>query len=321
MAVSIDFEPSYLKLLRTGELRRRVRGAYAMLRACRVCPRNCGVDRLAGELGVCRTGKHPWVSAANAHFGEEPPLTGTRGSGTVFFSNCNLRCAYCQNYPISQKKVGREMTVREVADHLLELQGRGVHNVNFVTPSHVVPQMLASLYAAATRGLRIPIVYNSSGYDSVESLRLLDGVVDVYLPDMKYADDESARKYSLVFGYPSANRAAVREMFRQVGASLDLADDGTVRRGLILRHLVLPNGIAGTPRILEFVARDLSPEVHVSLMGQYFPVHRALQRPEIARSLTVGEYEEAKAALEPLGLSRGWVQEPDSLVDDDDAAA
>ena len=305
--------PSYRNLLRTGELRRRAQLARAMLRACNVCPRHCGVNRLSGEFGFCVTAHRAIVASYNDHHGEEPCLSGDQGSGTIFFGSCNLRCAFCQNFPLSHFRTGREATGDQIAAMMLELQGRGCHNVNFVTPSHVVPQVIEAVALAAERGLEIPIVYNSSGYDSLESLRLLDGVVDIYLPDMKYASSLSGLKFSKAVEYVRHNQAAVREMWRQVG-ELQLDEEGIARHGMMIRHLVLPNDVAGTRQVLEFIAHEISPNVTISLMNQYFPAHLALDMPEINRKITVAEYDVALDALAGAGLDQGYIQEKDCLL-------
>jgi len=300
--------PSYLRLLESGELERRAEEALARLSSCRLCPRRCEVDRLAGERGYCRAGRQAVVASWNVHPWEEPPISGRRGSGTIFFSGCSGRCRFCQNYPISQLGVGRPVDEDELADMMLELQDRGCHNLNLVTPTHFVPQILNALVRAARQGLALPLVYNSSGYEEVETLRLLDGVVDIYLPDAKYADDQAAREFSGFLHYVEANRAALKEMYRQVG-ELQVDEEGTAIRGLIIRHLVLPGGVAGTPQVLSWIARELSPTVHVSLLSQYFPAHRALGHPLLGRKLTWEEYDAAIAAFEAAGLENGWLQE------------
>jgi putative pyruvate formate lyase activating enzyme len=248
----------------------------------------------------------PKVASWGLHFGEEPPISGTRGSGTVFFSGCPLRCVFCQNYPISQLANGNEVSIEWLAVRMLDLQNRGAHNINFVTPTHYVPQIVEALAVAVSRGLSIPIVYNSSGYEDLETLRLLDGVVDVYLPDMKYGDDEQAARCSSAPGYVSVNRAAVAEMYRQVG-DLFLDGEGIAVRGLIVRHLVLPGNIAGTRMVLEFVA-SLSPTVTIALMSQYFPAHEAPGIPGLDRKLTREEYESVTELLDEYGLENGWTQ-------------
>lgn len=300
--------PSYLELDHN-ELIQRAAQAQDLLSPCRLCPRACGVDRLNGQRGVCRVGAQPVVASWTVHPWEEPPISGSRGSGTIFFTGCTGCCMFCQNYPISQLGVGREVSVERLAAMMLELQARGCHNVNFVTPTHFAAAILAALPIAIAGGFRLPLVYNSSGYDAVETLRLLDGIVDVYLPDAKYADDETAKRLSGFLGYVAANRAALQEMYRQVGEELVLNDEGVAVRGMIVRHLVLPGGLAGTSEVLRWIAANLSPRVHVSLMNQYFPAHRAVGHPLLGRKLTEEEYLEALAAFDESGLEYGWRQE------------
>ncbi|MDD1653643.1 MAG: radical SAM protein, partial [Methanomicrobiales archaeon] len=250
--------PAYRQLQAEGMLRERVEQALSLLEECRVCPRRCGVNRLQDERGYCRTGRHAVVSSSGPHYGEEPPLVGRRGSGTIFFTHCNLRCAFCQNYPISQGGEGMEVGAERLAGIMLSLQELGCHNINFVTPTHVVPQILEAVAIAAERGLSIPLVYNSGGYDSVETLRLLDGIFDIYMPDAKYGSDDVALRLSDAPGYVAVNQAALREMHRQAG---DLeVNDGIAVRGLIIRHLVLPHGLAGTDTVMRFIADELSQD-------------------------------------------------------------
>jgi putative pyruvate formate lyase activating enzyme len=299
-----EFEAAYLELLRTGELESRVEEAREMLEECRLCGRECHVNRLEGTRGaVCRTGEKAVVSSFNAHFGEEDPLVGQHGSGTIFFTNCNLKCQFCQNYEISQLGEGREVSAEEIAGMMLHLQGRGCHNVNFVSPTHVIPQIMAALLIAAEKGLRVPLVHNTGGYDSLETLSLLDGIVDIYMPDMKYADEKVGRKYSKVKEYPQVNQAAVREMHRQVG---DLVTDeqGIAQRGLLVRHLVLPNGLAGTSEIVRFLAEEISPETYVNVMSQYRPTYKAHEYPDIDRRPTMEGLEEAVSLAQEAGLTR-----------------
>jgi len=298
----------YLDLYQSGELLRRVKAAYTRLKSCDLCPFDCRVNRLAGETGVCRSGAHPKVASTNVHRGEEPPISGSRGSGTVFFSNCNLACRFCQNFPISQFGNGEELTTRELAERMLKLQRQRAHNLNLVTPSHFLPQVLAALYLAVKDGFRLPTVWNSNGFESVDALELLDGVVDVYLPDMKYAAEEPAKIFSSAPGYREVNRAALKEMLRQVG-QLELDGEGVAERGLIIRHLVLPGGYAGSRETLRWIAANLGRETHISLMRQYFPAHLATGTPGIDRKITDEEYAEAAEALEEAGLENGWVQE------------
>jgi len=299
-----DFQAAYVKLMAQGQLEERVAEAREMLEECRLCGRQCGVNRLESTKGaVCRTGRKALVSSFNAHFGEEDPLVGDHGSGTIFFTNCNLKCQYCQNYDISQLGEGREVDAEELAAMMLHLQGRGCHNVNFVSPTHVIPQILKALLIAAQRGLRVPLVHNTGGYDSLEALRLLDGVVDIYMPDMKYADPEAGLKYSKVKKYPEVNQAAVREMHRQVG-DLVLDENGVALRGLLVRHLVLPNGLAGTREIVKFLAEEISPETYINIMAQYRPMHKAGEYPEIDRRPSPDELQDALDLALEAGLTR-----------------
>jgi putative pyruvate formate lyase activating enzyme len=301
--------PSYLERYHRGELAPRIERAYALLESCTLCPRECGVNRLAGQQGFCCVGLKPKVASWNVHPWEEPPISGSRGSGTIFFSGCTGRCLFCQNYPISQLGVGNVVSVDRLAEMMLELQGKGCHNVNLVTATHFVPQILAALPHAIEGGLRLPLVYNSSGYEAVEVLRLLDGVVDIWLPDAKYADDDTALRLSGFRHYVEHNRAALQEMHRQVGDELVLDENGLAKRGMIVRHLVLPEGLAGTGEVLNWIATALSPRVHVSLMDQYFPAHRAVGHAALGRRVTPEEYEEALRAFEAARLVRGWRQE------------
>jgi len=272
-------------------------------------------NRLNNEIAACYSGRLPIVSSYTAHFGEEPPLVGTKGAGNVFFGNCNLRCVYCQNWQISQDYKGQrpnEVTVERLAEMLLELQEKGCHNIGFVSPTHYAPQMAKAVLIAARAGLRLPIVYNTNAYDSVEVLRLLEGVVDVYLPDLKYADDAAGSQYSKIPEYSRRAREALAEMYRQKGSRLVFDDDGLLESGLLVRLLVLPNGAGGIADSLAWIAEALSPRVAVSLMAQYYPIHRAANDPRYAalsRSITAGEWEEALAALEANGIENGYHQE------------
>jgi len=291
------------------ELQSRIDSAYALLESCRVCPRECGVSRLKNDkLGFCRSGLNPVISSVSAHHGEEPPLSGTKGSGTIFFTNCNLKCVYCQNYPISQMGNGTERTPGELACQMLWLQEQGCHNLNLVTPTHFMPPVLKAWGIAKERGFNLPIVYNTSGYESVEALQLLEGIVDIYLPDMRYSDDRAAMMYSIAPQYADFNRAAVREMYRQVG-NLVCDDQGIAKKGLIVRHLVLPNGLSGTAGVMKFLAEEISRDVHVSLMSQYFPAYKASGIKELSRRATPDEYEEARVIMETHGVENGWMQE------------
>ncbi len=300
--------PGYASIQASGELARRIDAAYETLRHCTLCPRACGIDRLSGEKGYCQAGAEPVVASWTAHIWEEPPISGTNGSGTVFFSHCTARCLFCQNYPISQLGVGRPTSVQRLADMMLELQARGCHNINLVTPTHFVPQILAALSLAIERGLRLPLVYNSSGFETVETLHLLEGVVDIYLPDAKYGDDGVASRLSGFQDYVATNHAALREMYRQVGQDLVLDENGLALRGLIIRHMVLPMGLSGTFEVLKWIARELSPSIHISLMGQYFPAHKAVGDPLLGRKVSTEEYLQALEAFDMVGLERGWRQ-------------
>jgi putative pyruvate formate lyase activating enzyme len=297
-------EPAYLALHRSGELAVRARLALDRLASCDLCARYCRVDRLAGTRGaVCRTGRRARVASYGPHHGEERPLSGRRGSGTIFFAWCSLRCVFCQNWEISQEGEGLEVGAEDLAAMMLELQAAGCHNVNLVTPSHVVAQVLEAVAIAAEAGLRIPLVYNTGGYDSPEALALLDGVVDVYMPDLKYGSSEVARRYSHVPDYVEVNHRAVREMHRQVG-DLVLDERGVAVRGLLVRHLVLPGDLAGTEEVLAFVASELSPDTYLNLMAQYRPCHRAEEHQPLDRRPTTAELLRAREVAARLGLHR-----------------
>jgi putative pyruvate formate lyase activating enzyme len=291
--------PSYLNLTQS-QWKERIEKALSLLESCEVCPHSCGVNRLKGELGFCKTGKNAIVDSYFPHRGEEKPIKGYRGSGTVFFSYCNMRCVYCQNYQISQLGEGIEVSPEELAEIFLELQAMGCHNLNLVTPSHVVPQILSALYLAVKKGFRLPIVYNTSSFDSLESLRLLEGIVDIYLADLKYADREIARRYSKVKNYPEVAMAAIREMHRQVG-DLILDEIGIAIRGLLIRHLVLPNRLAGTEKVAEFLG-SLSKNTAVNVMDQYYPSYMAWKYPELNRRITQREYHQALSSMEGFRL-------------------
>lgn len=298
-----EFVPSYRNILNNGELASRVSEAYEHLSICDVCAWECPVDRRAGKIGVCRTGINARVSSYGPHMGEEDPLRGWRGSGTIFFTRCNLRCQYCQNHDISQTDTGDEAEPETIAGMMLELQTLGCHNINFVSPSHVVPQIMAAVLIATQAGLRIPLVYNTGGYDSMAMLKLLDGVIDIYMPDMKYSDPEIARRYSKIRNYPQINQAAVKEMHRQVG-DLQVDDRGVAQRGLLVRHLVLPDNIAGTEEIVKFLSDEISPDTYLNLMDQYRPAYKAHLYPELNRRLTSQEYQAAVQAALSTGLRR-----------------
>jgi putative pyruvate formate lyase activating enzyme len=296
------FEAAYLNLLRSGELKRRVGEAYARLEACDICARECGVNRcLSAEKAGCHTGDRAVVSSYGPHFGEEEPLVGRGGSGTIFFTWCNLRCQFCQNYDISQGGAGYEVEPEDLAKMMLSLQSQGCHNINFVSPSHVVPQILAGLLIAAEAGLRLPLVYNTGGYDSLETLKLLDGVMDIYMPDMKYADADVGRRFSKVVNYSAVNQVAVNEMHRQVG-DLTMDSRGVAQRGLLVRHLVLPDGLAGTAKIVRFLRDEISPNTYINVMAQYRPCYRAHELPPLDRPITSEEYAEAVHLAQDAGL-------------------
>jgi putative pyruvate formate lyase activating enzyme len=290
------------------EIGERTREAYRMLPSCEVCPWRCHVDRRTAATGHCRMGWLPKIAAANVHRGEEPPLSGTRGSGTIFFAGCNLACRFCQNWPISHLDHGEVLPIPGLAGAMLALEQRGAHNINLVTATHFTPQVLAGAMVARRRGLTLPFVWNSNGYERVETLRLLDGVVDVYLPDLKYGDDANALACSNAPDYWATATAAISEMARQVGP-LRLDEDGIAKNGLVVRHLVLPGGLAATRRVLEWIAEHLPAGTAVSLMGQYFPAGDAVGDPQLGRKLTAGEYAEACALLEEFPEIDGWTQD------------
>jgi len=305
-------EPGYVALAVSGELEGRVERGRAHLQACDLCPRRCGVNRLAGQRGYCRAGWAPRVASFGPHHWEEPPISGSRGSGTVFFSYCTGRCIFCQNYPISQLATGNDWTAGQLAEAMISLQRKGCHNINLVTPTHYVPAIIEAVALACARGLRLPILYNTSGYDSLETLALLDGIVDIYLPDAKYADDAVAQELSGFVGYVEANRAALLEMQRQVGTELLLDPEGVAYRGMIIRHLVLPGNLSQSVQVMTWIAETM-PEVHISLMSQYFPAYKAVDHPVLGRRLYHREYRSVLQALEALGLENGWRQELDRV--------
>jgi len=293
--------PVYLNLSLT-ELRNRANDAYTRMEGCDLCARNCNVNRLAGDLGVCKTGLLAKVSSYGPHMGEEDPLRGWKGSGTIFFARCNLRCQFCQNHDISQADAGQEVTSQKLARIMLELQALGCHNINFVSPSHVVPQILAALLLAIQGGLHIPLVYNTGGYDSLETLKILSGIVDIYMPDMKFANGGCAKKYSRAQDYPQVNRVIVKEMYRQVG-DLQLGENGLATRGLLVRHLVLPRNLAGTRQIVQFLSDEISKGTYLNLMAQYHPAYNAGRYPELNRRITSSEYNAAVRMAKEAGLT------------------
>ncbi|MFH1258277.1 MAG: radical SAM protein [Elusimicrobiota bacterium] len=303
----ISEKPSYLGLSERGFLE-KIKALESLLRNCLLCPRRCQVNRLKDQLGICRTGKEIKVSSHNLHFGEEPPISGARGSGAIFFAYCSLRCVFCQNYPISQFGHGNPVTIEELGSMMLSLQQQGAQNINLVTPTHLLWQIVQALYWASRRGLALPIVYNSGGYESVETLALLEGLIDIYLPDAKYSAEEQAIKYSSAPNYWEVNKPALKEMYRQVG-NLTINEEGAALRGLLVRHLVLPEGISGSEKVLKFLAEEISPDLSVSLMAQYHPAHQANSYPELSRRLSAGEYQKVLDLADSLGLKNGWRQE------------
>ncbi|HEY0429839.1 MAG TPA: radical SAM protein [Pyrinomonadaceae bacterium] len=311
-------EPKFLELYRAGELKKRVERLEKLLESCTVCPKDCGNNRLRDEIAACYSGRLPIVSSYTAHFGEEPALSGTRGAGNIFFGNCNLRCVYCQNYQISQtwrEQKKNEITHERLAEMMLELQAKGCHNIGFVSPTHFAPQMARAILIAAENGLRLPIVYNTNAYDSVEVLKLLDGIVDVYLPDLKYADSDAGFQYSKVRDYAKHARAAIKEMFRQTGDALVFDENELLKRGLVIRLLVLPNDLAGIEMNLNWIKNELSPKVAISLMAQYYATNKAATDERyilLSRRISEREWFEAVALLEDLDFEEGFMQEYES---------
>ena len=307
----MNFKPSYIQLLHSGELLIRSETALKNLSSCTSCPRDCKVDRVNGEYGICTSGHLPIVSSYTPHFGEEPVLSGTQGAGNIFFGNCNLKCIYCQNFEISQNpkaEIKNEASHERLAEIMIELQNKNCHNIGLVSPTHFSATILKSIYLAAKKGLNLPIIYNSNGYDSVGMLKLYDGVVDIYLPDFKYGNSDYAKKYSLADNYFDKTKEAIKEMFRQVGDELVYEGDVVVR-GLIIRHLILPNDLSETEMVFKFIAQELSPDVHISLMSQYYPTNKSHKDILIDRTIRNSEYEKALELLDKYGLKNGWTQE------------
>jgi len=304
--------PLYLKAHHSGKLAEVAEKTLQLLNNCAICPRKCKVNRIKGEIGFCKTALLPKVCSFMPHHGEEPPISGERGSGTIFFSHCNMNCVYCQNYEFSQSGEGKEVDFSGLADIMLQLQDMGCHNINFVTPTHVLPQILKALELAIPKGLKLPLVYNTGGYELPEMIKLLDGIIDVYLPDMRYAQDSAAIKYSAAPEYPRYNQESVKEMRRQAGIA-KISEEGIIKKGLIIRHLVLPGNIAGTEKIMEFISRELSTDTYISLMSQYFPCYKAEKFPELLRRVTLEEYEAAQGAMARHNLHNGWIQESGGL--------
>lgn len=307
--------PRYIELYESGELERRVLALEARLESCNICPRRCGAKRLGGEIGSCNAGNLVAVASVCAHRGEEPAISGTKGSGAIFFGNCNLRCVYCQNFQISQDPAGQrhhEITTSRLANRMLYIQNYlGCHNLNLVSPTHYVPQIMRALLEAVRHGFRLPIVYNTNAYDEVSTLQELDGVVDIYLPDLKYASNAIAMQLSDVAHYVPSARAAIKEMYRQVG-NLQLDENYMAVRGLIIRHLILPNDLAGSEETMKWISGELSPQVTVSIMSQYYPRHKAVNMPPLARSINSAEHRRAVHILDVLGMENGWMQETGS---------
>jgi putative pyruvate formate lyase activating enzyme len=295
-------KPSYLKMSRS-EMKSRVELAEAMLKECTLCPRECRIDRTSGKVGFCGTGDRPLVSSWGPHFGEERPLVGRFGSGTIFFSRCNLGCVFCQNWSISHLGEGEELSFERLARIMIDLRSKGCHNINFVTPTHQMPMILRSLAIASEKGLDVPVVYNCGGYESVEALKVLDGIVDIYMPDLKYSDPGMAMKYSQAKDYPEKAREAIKEMHRQVG-DLKIDKGGIAVRGLLVRHLVLPERVAGTMEVMRFIAHEISRNTYVNIMDQYHPCFKAADHPPLDRRITAGEYEEAVKMARDAGLKR-----------------
>lgn len=296
-----DYKPGFLKLYENGVLEQKRLEGIERLKKCNICPHDCGVNRIKGETGFCRAGKDMLIASYSPHFGEERPLVGSNGSGTIFFSYCNLKCVFCQNYDIIGGLYGDKASPEKTARMMLDLQEQGCHNINLVTPTQFVPQILDCLKLAAGMGLRLPLVYNCGGYESLETLALLEGIVDIYMPDIKYADEITAKKYSGIRNYPEVVKKAVKEMHRQVG-DLKTGDRGIATRGLLVRHLVMPHGLAGTEEVMKFISREVSPGTFVNIMPQYYPVHKAFFYPDLSESLPREDYLAALKAAEKYGI-------------------
>ena len=298
-----NFEPAYLRTYKEGFFPEKIENAFRMLESCTLCPRNCGVNRLEGEKGHCSAESMPEVSSYSPHFGEEKPLVGFHGSGTIFLTHCNLKCLFCQNYSISHQGEGQEVSYERFAKMMIELQNMGCHNINFVSPTHYVPQILKAIPLAVEKGLSVPLVYNTGGYDSVQTLKLLDGVFDIYMPDFKYSDSQPAQEYSEASDYPESVKTALQEMFRQVGDLL-LDEKGIALRGLLVRHLVLPRGLAGTQKAMSFLAQELSKNTYVNIMDQYHPCGKIPLNSPLGRRISQGEYNDAIEAAKKEGINR-----------------
>ncbi len=300
---TIRFEPGYLRLFRDGKLSERVEILMERLESCDICPHQCKVNRLEGETGICRTGKRAMVSSFGPHFGEESPLVGKGGSGTIFFTNCNLGCIFCQNYAISHQGVGYPAEEEKIAEMMIKLQNMGCHNINFVTPTQLVPQIVQALTYAVEKGLNVPLVYNTGGYDNVSTIKLLDGIFDIYMPDLKYSDDNIAQRYCNAKDYVQTVRGAIKEMHRQVG-DLVMDSRGIAQRGLLVRHLILPEDLAGTYEAMRFIAEEISTNTYVNLMDQYHPCFKADQYPPLDRRITHEEFARAVNIARDLGIKR-----------------
>ena len=297
--------PSYINLYRTGELQKRIIILNDMLETCELCPRRCQVNRLQEELGFCKAGAQLMISSAFPHFGEEAPLVGTGGSGTIFFTHCNLRCIFCQNYDTSHQGIGETLSSEQLARYMHALQERGCHNINLVTPTHYLPQIIAALPSAIDLGLHIPLVYNCGGYESLEIIKLLDGIIDIYMPDVKFADRRVAEQYAQAPDYPEIVKSVLQEMHRQVG-DLHINEGGIAERGILIRHLVIPQGLAGTREIMHFIGSEISCGSYINIMNQYRPEYKACNFPELNRGITLREYHEAIACAHGEGLSKGF---------------
>ncbi len=304
-------KPIYLKLFETGELHDRIEILKKNYYECNLCPHRCKVNRNKGEKGICRSGSLPVIASYNSHYGEEPPISGVSGSGTIFFSGCSGRCIFCQNYPISQFGTGNEVTEVKLSEIMIELQNRGCHNINLVTPTHFLPSIVTAISIGILKGLNIPIVYNTSGYERVEIIKILDGIIDIYLPDAKYGDNLTAKELSGFINYVGYNRSALIEMYKQVG-NLQVKDNISIK-GMIIRHLILPENLAGTSEVMKFLSEEISKDVYISLMDQYFPAYNAIKHKALSRKLTSKEYNNALELFYLNDLHNGWIQDHISI--------
>ncbi|MBE0478625.1 radical SAM protein [Candidatus Aerophobetes bacterium] len=299
--------PGYVELHEKGELVKKVDSLYEMMQSCHLCPRRCGVARLKGEVGYCRAGAEVEISSFHHHMGEEPPISGWSGSGTIFFTHCSLRCVFCQNFPISQLGHGNKVSISRLAEIMLILQKKGCHNINLVTPTHFAPHVVAAVHIAVRQGLRIPLVYNCGGYEEILTLQLLKGVIDIYMPDIKYGENAQAKKYSNAPDYFDVAKKSVQEMHRQVG-DLKLSPDNIAQRGLLIRHLILPHDLATSEKVLYFIKNEISPATYISIMSQYFPAYKAVDVEELQRKITNNEYRKILRLTQELHLEKGWRQ-------------